>query len=211
MNLPEMKALVEQCSYKPGWYIKFGGHDRPFIQVCVDACTEAALSPFTGMREAWKGGKRYLSEHMCRQEVVSAVFGAIKDAEEHEMREWFKYKGRAIFNPHIDPDALASLVAKKANLNLRENAMSMDEPPAGGAATGETMSAGDGTAPGYTRALIQQKQDTKVRDHATNYARPKRLAPAGTDWTGPPARPGPKTFLRLVPAVEEGTGDEHGL
>lgn len=129
MDIPEMSALVASCSYKPGWSIILSDDgDRPYIQVCVDETAEAARSPFDDSICAWKGGKRYLSLHMCRQEVVSAVFGAIKDAEMHEIHEWFKYKGRSIYNPHTDPDALAELVRYKKNLNFRANAMTMEEP-----------------------------------------------------------------------------------
>jgi len=37
------------------------------------------------------------------------------------------YKGRSIFNPHIDPEALVLVAGKKENFNCRENAMSMEE------------------------------------------------------------------------------------
>ncbi len=128
MELHEISALVAACSYKPGWSILFAiDGDRPYIQVAVDETAEAARSPFGGEVAAWKGGKRYLSLHMCRQEVVSAVFAAIKDAEMHEIHEWFKYKGRSIYNPHTDPDALAELVRYRKNLNFRVNAMTMEE------------------------------------------------------------------------------------
>ena len=129
MSISDIAELIRACSYKPGWTILFSHEgERPFIQVSVDETAEAAKSPFTGEVSAWKGGKRYLSQHMCRQEIVGAVFAAIKDAEMHEIHEWFKYRGRSIFNPHIDPDALVELVRWKKNLNFRDNAMSMEEP-----------------------------------------------------------------------------------
>ena len=81
----------------------------------------------TGEPCTWKSGKRYLSIYMCRQEIVGAVFGLIKDAEMHEIREWFRYKGASIFNPHLDPDVLAEVAKKKASFNVRENAMTMEE------------------------------------------------------------------------------------
>lgn len=80
-----------------------------------------------GTRSPWRSGKRYLSVHMCRQEVVGAVFGLIKDAEVHEIHEWFRYRGASIFNPHLDPDALAVLAKRKDAFVVRENAMSMTE------------------------------------------------------------------------------------
>lgn len=131
MNLEEIAQLVAAVTYKPGWSIAFKADpDRPYIQISVAETAEAALSPFTGERTAWRGGKRYLSVHMCRQEIVGACLGAIKDAEMHELHEWFKYRGRSIYNPHIDPDALVEVVRFKRNLNLRENAMTMADPAA---------------------------------------------------------------------------------
>lgn len=135
MTLEEMHNIVSQITYRPGWTIILGrdkaspswGKHRPFIQIEVSTESEASLSPFTGEREAWKSGKHYLSHHMCRQEIVGAVFGAIKAAEEHEMKEWFRYKGASIYNPHLDPDALADLARYWKNFNVRENAMSMEE------------------------------------------------------------------------------------
>lgn len=117
-------AIVQAVSYKPGWDIRVSwDRDRPYIQL------EATTDDSTGAHEpvTWKSGKRYLSPHMCRQEIVGACFALIRDAEEHEMREWFRYKGAAIFNPHLDPDALAELAKRKSSFNARENAMSMEE------------------------------------------------------------------------------------
>lgn len=129
MTYDEMTEIVQNISYRPGWTILIGKDlsDRPFVQISVSEESEASLSPFTGAREPWKSGKHYLSPHMCRQEVVGAVFGAIKAAEDHEMKEWFRYKNASIYNPHLDPDALAELARWKNNFNLRENAMSMEE------------------------------------------------------------------------------------
>lgn len=133
MTLTEMSRIVQSISYKPGWSITLsddGSREkvgRPFIQIAVDETAEAARCPFTGKVEPWRGGKRYLSKHMCKQEVVGACLDAFKSAEMHEIHEWFKYKGRSIYNPHLCPDALAELVGKKENLCLRKNAMSMAE------------------------------------------------------------------------------------
>lgn len=132
MNYLEMKTLVERCSYKPGWTIEFH-HDsndrRPYIQISVDETSDASLDSYLrdGTRTPWKPGKRYLSPFMCRQEVVGAVFGLIKDAEMHEIHEWFRYRDASIYNPHLDPEALHSIAKKASSFNVRENAMTMNE------------------------------------------------------------------------------------
>lgn len=142
MQLYEMQDLVEKCTYKPGWTIRFVGgeiegvsngfpiYGRPYIQVEVSEEAEASMDSLVrdgSKRTPWKSGKRYLSQHMCRQEVVGAVFALIKDAELHEVHEWFRYKNASIFNPHLDPDVLAGVARKAASFNVRDNAMTMDE------------------------------------------------------------------------------------
>src|SRR6476469_11094598 len=115
--------LISLISYKPGWHI-LSGEDpdgRPYVQIEVDATAEAAKCAFSGEVVPWRGGKRYLSPFMCRQEVVGAVLEAIKAAEMHETHEWFRYRGRAIYNPHLDPDKLAEFAVLK-NMNIRDNA-----------------------------------------------------------------------------------------
>lgn len=52
------------------------------------------------------GGKAYLSPHMVKSEVVQLGFGLYKGYLEHEARESFKYRGRRVYGPHIDVDAL---------------------------------------------------------------------------------------------------------
>ena len=75
---------------------------------------------------------------MCKQEIVGAVFGALRAAEEHEMREWFRYKDVSIYNPHRCPDALVKFARFKKHLDLRDNAMSMtEEDTEGGLPEGE--------------------------------------------------------------------------
>lgn len=126
----EMSELVRACTYKPGWSIVFySSGTRPYIQLNVEESAPAALdSQGTGNRYAWSSSKRYLSPHMCRQEVVGAVFALIKDAEAHEMHEWFRFRGASIYNPHLDPEVLALVARKAGAFNVRANAMTMEEP-----------------------------------------------------------------------------------
>jgi hypothetical protein len=126
----EMEEIAEQITYKPGWHIIIAReYDRVVLQISVDGTTEASIDAQlrNGTRVPWKSGKKYLSAWCCRQEVVGAVFGMIKDAESHEMREWFRYKGAAIYNPHLDPDVLVEIARKSSSFNVRENAMTLEE------------------------------------------------------------------------------------
>ncbi len=129
----EFEGIISRIEYKPGWYFRTGVEgSRMWFQVGVTDEAEISFDPIEGKKVPWRGAKHYLSPHMCRNEIVSLVFHAIERAEMHEVKEWFRYapegkKPRAIFNPHLDPDALAALASKAANFDTRENAMTMDE------------------------------------------------------------------------------------
>jgi hypothetical protein len=71
----------------------------------------------TGKWDFGYSGKRYVSAHMAKSEFVALVFGTFLALEEHECRESFKYRGRRIFGPHIDVDALWEVARK---IDVRE-------------------------------------------------------------------------------------------
>mgnify|MGYP001079200400 CR=1 FL=1 len=124
MNINEMRGLVADITYRPDWSIGLYTEDaRPYIQIEVTNSIDSVS------RETcdWKSGKRYLSFHMCRQEIIGLVYGLIEAAEIHEMREWFRYRGASIYNPHLDPDVLVEVARKASSFNCRDNAMSMEE------------------------------------------------------------------------------------
>lgn len=119
-------AVVVDCTYKEGWSIRLHGDlndGSMFLQIVVSK--EVGRCSVSGKAVAWKGGKKYLSRFMCKQEIVGVVFAIIKAAEEHEMLEMFRYKGSSIFNPHLDPDVLAIVASKKASFVTRDNGTSM--------------------------------------------------------------------------------------
>lgn len=132
MTLEETVEILKAISYKPGWKVMLGGlhDDRLYVQIDVTEESDASLDSAKrdGSRTPWRSAKRYLSPHMCRQEIVGTVFSLIKDAELHEVHEWFRYRGASIYNPHLDPDVLADVARKASSFVTRENAMTMIEP-----------------------------------------------------------------------------------
>jgi hypothetical protein len=60
----------------------------------------------TGKPELQKGRKWLLSHHMTKSEIVATCFKAVMTVVEHEVRETFKYKTKAIYGPHFDVDWL---------------------------------------------------------------------------------------------------------
>jgi hypothetical protein len=67
----------------------------------------------TGSPQVWNGRRWLLSVRMSKSEIVQTAFKAVITAWEHEAREMFKYKGEAIFGPHIDCDRLAELCRRE--------------------------------------------------------------------------------------------------
>lgn len=63
---------------------------------------------FTGKPERQFCRKWLLSEFMTATEIVRTAFLAVGQAERHEMEENFKYKGRDIYNSHIDVGVLVA-------------------------------------------------------------------------------------------------------
>ncbi len=52
------------------------------------------------------GGKAYLSPHATESELVQTAFGLYKGYLEHEARETFEWRGRRVFGPHMDVNAV---------------------------------------------------------------------------------------------------------
>lgn len=75
--------------------------DRPWLQVRFNS-----VDSVTGEPERQHGRKWMLSAFMTKSELVQTAFKAVITATEHEVRETFMYKGRRIFGPHFDVDAL---------------------------------------------------------------------------------------------------------
>ena len=121
MNPCEIGAVVQNITYKKDWGFIFvpAINDRSFIQLEV----KNAIDSVSRETCSWRSGKRYLSDFMCEQEIVGICFALIKEAEEHEMREFFRYKARSIFNPHLDPSKLADFASKRENFCYRSDSM----------------------------------------------------------------------------------------
>lgn len=108
-NLNEIRQIVGLCDF-PGldghrWNIMVGvDGDRSYLQIdCEGACN------VTGKDLSWKSRKWFLSPYMCKSEIVRTVHKMILNAVAHEVNEKFTYRGKRIYDPHIDVDALAAI------------------------------------------------------------------------------------------------------
>lgn len=95
-SLPE---IVRDIHYKDGWSFLVAEQGR-YLQVQLPPDKDGIV---------WKGRKWQLSEHMTEGEVVQTALMACIAAEEHETREAFTYKGKAIFGPHLSIDKLLEI------------------------------------------------------------------------------------------------------
>jgi hypothetical protein len=102
-DFEELRVIADAITYKETWqlHIKYDG--RMFFQWSwIAPCAN------TGARELQHSRKWYLSKHMTDGEIVQTAFAAALQAEEHECREFFKYAGVRVMNPHLSLHALVS-------------------------------------------------------------------------------------------------------
>jgi len=106
-RLVEIKEIVKNITYKKGWKVNvyLDGETRPILQVVFLGEDEQ-----TGVIEEQRSRKWFLSYHMTTTEIVYTALKAIQAAEEHETREFFKYKGVRIANPHFSVDNIIDMV-----------------------------------------------------------------------------------------------------
>lgn len=106
MFFQEMKSIVEklECG-NIRFHLREMQHPYVgYLQVEADMPDAA-----TGDPSEERGRKWMMSIWMTPSEVVQTAFKAVLTFVEHETRENFKYKGRAIFGPHFDVEKLVGL------------------------------------------------------------------------------------------------------
>ena len=74
----------------------------------------------TGAPYEWGGRKWRISVHMTVSEVVQTALMAMLAAVEHEAREAFRYRGKAIFGPHFNVEHLVALCDRPDAEDVRE-------------------------------------------------------------------------------------------
>jgi len=111
MTFRDIVQIIENITYKRGWSILVnvdGLEKRPYLQVEFNA--EDAE---TGNVEKQRCRKWMLSYHMTTTEIVYTALKAIQAAEDHETREFFRYKNVRIVNPHFSVDDIVKMVNQK--------------------------------------------------------------------------------------------------
>lgn len=103
MTLDDMRQVLDRISYRDWYLTAHPNREFGYLQVSF-----VALDAATAEISVQKGRKWQLSPHMTVSEIVQTALLAILTAEEHEVREQFLYRGRPVFGPHRDVEALAA-------------------------------------------------------------------------------------------------------
>lgn len=117
MTIEEMDAVLACVEFKDySLTIHCGADDsNPYLQgsyLDYDYYKKADELQFT---RKWN-----VSQHMTKSELVQTAFKLCMTSFEHRCREAFKYKGKRIYGPHFDADALWA-ICKDANLDYRRD------------------------------------------------------------------------------------------
>lgn len=96
MKYEELQRIISEIRYK-NWFIELYAQPVEYtIRLSwFDTCSVTGERMIQHSRE-WFMPANELSEDF----IVHTVFKAIQNAEEHEVKERFQYKGKRLFNPH---------------------------------------------------------------------------------------------------------------
>lgn len=101
MNTQEIEALLAQVEFENYSFNVFDQEGHMYLQASYP---EADI--VTNVVEIQKTRKWLLSPFMTKSEIVQTAFKCCITSMEHRTREAFKYRGKRIFGPHFDVDAL---------------------------------------------------------------------------------------------------------
>lgn len=108
MTLAQIRAVVALCEFEGFNFDVLENGDFLYLQAAwLEECI------VTGKATLQQSRKWILSPHMTRSEIVQTCFKLAMTAVEHRTRESFKYRGRRIFGPHFDVDALHQLCVEQ--------------------------------------------------------------------------------------------------
>lgn len=102
-NLTRTREIINNIKLPDSFDIRVSTHPegRTFLQIRQNTFCNRTGEPYN------EGGRKWdISSHATESEIVFTAWKAFLTFVEHEMRENFTYKGKKIFDPHIDVSAL---------------------------------------------------------------------------------------------------------
>lgn len=112
----KLRTILRDIRYKD-WEFRIGKDAIGLFHLQV---AFGARHVQSGTHQAWSGRKWRISTHMTASEIVQTALKAVLTAEEHEAREGFCYKGRAIFGPHLSVERLLELSGSDGATEYRQ-------------------------------------------------------------------------------------------
>lgn len=107
LSLQDMHDVVRELRFEglAAWefHVRFDG-DRPFLHATFLA--DSNMPEDNGALVKCSTRKWFLSLYMTKDEIVGTAMKCVLTAVEHEAREQFFYRNRAIYGPHISVDAM---------------------------------------------------------------------------------------------------------
>ena len=107
--IDKARGFVEECSY-PEYTFKI---DVSHTGAVYLQATYLEADTVTGTIEEQFTRRWFLSPSMGKSEIVATAFKCILTSMEHRTREWFLYKGKAVYQPHYDVDALHAICEQR--------------------------------------------------------------------------------------------------
>jgi hypothetical protein len=97
----DIQSILKDIEYKDYTFSVIEENDIQFLQLSFeDDCACRDNGRCLHYCRKWR-----ISPNITKSEFVQMAFTAVMAAEEHEIREKFKYKKAAVFGPHFDVES----------------------------------------------------------------------------------------------------------
>lgn len=109
MTIEEMRLIIANVDF-PEYDFCVQASSHGFIYLQAAYFDDDTVS---GKREIQKTRRWPLSPEMSESEIVSTAFKCALTSMEHKTREWFTYKGGAIYGPHYNVNNLLAVCGNR--------------------------------------------------------------------------------------------------
>ena len=113
IRFQHIQEAVRQCEFPDYLFSVRALHDGALIRAIY--FEPDATNPNPHLPQAQETREWYVPLTASKSEVVRTCFKLVLASYEHRVREWFKYKGKAIHQPHYDVDQLAAMNEESAD------------------------------------------------------------------------------------------------
>lgn len=108
MTINEVRAIVSNIRYLDYQFVILEKNGLMFLQGRYIEPDIQTNDPTDQHTRKW-----YISEHMVVSEIVQTALLCVLTSAEHRVREHFLYKGKRVFGPHFDVEALHEIAVQK--------------------------------------------------------------------------------------------------